>query len=123
MIQIIARWSILPGKQDAAVAALKELAYQVETEEPFVPMYTIHLPDFTQTSFPIPAPTEVVFFSVFDDEAAFQKHLHGPVFRDWLALHRDLFLFNGDNLFVMAEWLTRKAGYVRASMVTCTPSP
>ena len=123
MITIIAKWSILPGKQDAAVAALKVLAHRVETEEPFVPMYTIHLPDFTLTSFPIPAPTEVVFFSVFDDEAAFQKHLHGPVFQDWLAEHRALFLFNGDNLFVVSEWLSRKAGFVRASMVTCATSP
>lgn len=123
MISIIAKWSILDGKQVAAVAALKDLACRVQAEEPFVPMYTIHVPNFALTSFPTPPPTEVVFFSVFDDEAAFQKHLHGPVFQDWLAEHRDLFLFNGDNLFVVSEWLARQAGYVRQSMVTCAASP
>jgi quinol monooxygenase YgiN len=123
MISIIAKWSILAGKHEAAVAALKVLAYRVQTEEPFVPMYTIHVPDFSLVSFPTPPPTEVVFFSVFDDKEAFQKHLDGPVFRDWLAEHRELFLFNNDNLFVVSEWLSRQAGYVRASMVTCAASP
>ena len=121
MISIVAKWSILPGKHVQAIAALKDLACRVEREEPFVPMYTIHVPDFHSTSFPIPSAADVVFFSVFDDEAAFQKHLHGPVFRDWLALHTDLFLFNNGNLFVVSEMLDRKAGFVRQSMVTSTP--
>lgn len=122
MISIVAKWSILAGKHEAAIAALRLLAQQVEAQEPFVPMYTIHLPDFASTSFPTPSDADVVFFSVFDDQAAFEKHLHGPVFRDWLAQHRDLFLFNGDNLFVVSEMLDRIAGYVRPSMVTPEPS-
>jgi quinol monooxygenase YgiN len=121
MISIVAKWSILPGKHVQAIAALKDLACRVEREEPFVPMYTIHVPDFHSASFPIPPAADVIFFSVFDDEAAFQKHLHGPVFRDWLALHTDLFLFNNGNLFVVSEMLDRKAGFVRQSMVTNTP--
>jgi quinol monooxygenase YgiN len=121
MISIIAKWSILPGKHDAAIAALRDLAERVRIQEPFVPMYTIHVPDFTLTSFPIPPQAEVIFFSVFDSREAFEIHLHGPVFRDWLAEHRDLFLFNGDNLFVVSEWLSRQAGFVRPSMVTCDP--
>lgn len=121
MISIVAKWSILPGKEDQAVVALKDLACRVQREEPFVPMYTIHVPNFKAASFPIPPAADVVFFSVFDDEAAFQKHLQGPVFRDWLALHKDLFLFNSGNLFVVSEMIDRIAGYVRPSMVTSTP--
>ncbi len=121
MISIVAKWSILPGKEDQAIVALKDLACRVQREEPFVPMYTIHVPNFKAASFPIPPAADVVFFSVFDDEAAFQKHLQGPVFRDWLALHKDLFLFNSGNLFVVSEMIDRIAGYVRPSMVTSTP--
>lgn len=121
MISIVAKWSILPGKHEQAAIALKDLAGRVEREEPFVPMYTIHIPDFKSASFPIPSDADVVFFSVFDDAAAFQKHLDGPVFRDWLALHKDLFLFNSGNLFVVSEMIDRIAGYVRQSMVTPTP--
>jgi len=46
-----------------------------------VPMYTINTPNFKLTSFPTPAPTEVIFVSAFDDFAAFEKHLNGPSFR------------------------------------------
>lgn len=121
MISIVAKWSILPGKHKEAVSALQDLACRVQTEEPFVPMYTIHVPNFQAASFPIPSDADVVFFSVFDDEAAFQKHLQGPVFRDWLAQHKDLFLFNNGNLFVVSEMIDRIAGFVRPSMVTNTP--
>ncbi|PTT78777.1 hypothetical protein DBR42_22710 [Pelomonas sp. HMWF004] len=95
----------------------------MEREEPFVPMYTVHVPDLQAASFPIPAAADVVFFSVFDNEAAFQKHLHGPVFRNWLAQHGANFLFNGENLFVVSEMLDRKAGFVRPSMVTSACGP
>lgn len=122
MIQIIAKWSIVAGKRDPAIAALQDLAERVRTQEPFVLMYTIHVPDFTLVSFPTPPEAEVIFFSVFESPEAFQIHLHGPVFRDWLAEYRDLFLFNGDSLFVVSEWLARKAGFVREAMVTCEPA-
>lgn len=116
MMPIIARWTILEGKREAAIAALRELEREVYEQEPFVPMYTINVPDFSVTSFPTPAPSEVVFLSIFDDYAAFQKHLNGPVFQGWLARYKDLFLTNNGNLFVMSEWLTRVAGYIRPSL-------
>lgn len=118
MISIVARWSLIEATRAQALDALAELARRVEREEPFVPMYTIHVPDFSIDSYPTPAPTDVVFFSVFDDRAAFEAHLHGPVFSDWLAEFGHLFLFNGDSLFVVSELLSRSAGFVRQSMVT-----
>jgi quinol monooxygenase YgiN len=116
MMPIIARWTILEGKREAAIVALRELEREVYEQEPFVSMYTINVPDFSVTSFPTPAPTEVVFLSIFDDYAAFQKHLNGPVFQGWLARYKDLFLTNNGNLFVISEWLTRVAGYIRPSL-------
>jgi quinol monooxygenase YgiN len=122
MLPIIARWSIAEGKRTEALKALAELATLVEENEPFVPMYTIHTPDFSGdvTSFPTPAANEVIFLSVFDDFAAFEKHMNG-IFHTWLEANKQYFLLNNGNLFVVAEWLTRHAGFIRPSMVTTSP--
>ena len=115
MLPIIARWSIADGKREQALKALTELAKLVEENEPFVPMYTIHTPDLSGppiVSFPTPAANEVIFLSVFDDYAAFEKHYKG-LFKDWLDKNKDLFLLNNGNLFVVSEWLTRHAGFIR----------
>lgn len=124
MLPIVARWSIAEGKRAEALKALEELAALVEAEEPFVPMYTIHTPNLSGevTSFPTPPADEVIFLSVFDDVAAFEKHMNG-VFHAWLEANKQLFLLNNGNLFVVAEWLTRQAGFVRPSMVTTSQAP
>jgi quinol monooxygenase YgiN len=118
MITIIAKWSILEGKNKEALAALAILEKEVKEKEPFVPMYTINTPNFKLTSFPTPPEQEVIFVSAFDDFAAFEKHLNGPVFQDWLKKYINLFLTNNGNLFVTSEWLERQFGYIRPSMVT-----
>ena len=123
MFPIIARWTILEGKEVEAVAALKELAASVEEAEPDTWMYTIHTPDLTQNNLPSPPPNEVIFFSVFADADAFQKHLDGPLFGQWAAKYLDLFLTNWDHLFVLAEYLDRQTGFVRQQMVTADPPP
>jgi quinol monooxygenase YgiN len=119
MLPIIARWSIAEGKREEALASLKELARLVEDEEPFVPMYTIHTPNFAPdvTSYPTPAANEVIFVSVFDDAEAFEKHLNG-VFHDWLERNKQYFLLSNGALFVVSEWIERFAGFIRPSMVT-----
>jgi quinol monooxygenase YgiN len=124
MLPIIARWSIAEGKTEEALQALSLLAQLVEEKEPWVPMYTIHTPNLSGppiVSFPTPAANEVIFLSVFDDFAAFEKHFT-TVFKDWLDQYKNLFLLNNGNLFVVSEWLTRHAGFIRPSMVT-PPQP
>jgi quinol monooxygenase YgiN len=122
MFPVIAKWTILEGNEQAALAALQELASAVEQGEPFTWMYTIHTPNLAETNLPTPPATEVVFFSVFQDADAFEKHLTGPIFQDWAAKYMSLFLTNWDHLFVLAEYLDRQAGFVREEMVT-PPSP
>ncbi len=117
MITINANWTILAGKREAAIAALRELERDVYEQEPFVLMYTIHVPNMALTSFPTPAPSGVFFFSIFTDYAAFEKHLHGPVFQNFLKKYGDLFLMNNGNLFVTSEWLDRIAGYIRPELL------
>jgi quinol monooxygenase YgiN len=121
MLNIIARWTIA-GDRDAAIAALQELAAEVEAGEPGTWMYTIHTPDMTGHNLPGPSPDEIVFFSVFADANAFQEHLNGPIFSGWRAKYLNLFLTNAGNLFVLAEYLDRQTGFVRDQMVTTTPA-
>jgi quinol monooxygenase YgiN len=120
---IIAKWTILDGKREEALAALSELADEVQAGEPFAWMYTIHTPDLTQHSLPTPPAQEVIFFSVFQDEDAFKKHLEGPIFQAWAAKHMNLFLTNFEHLFVLAEYLERQAGFVREQMLTPSQTP
>lgn len=120
MLPIIARWNIAEGKRAEALEALRELARLVEEEEPFVLMYTIHTPNMAgppTVNYPTPSPNEVIFLSVFEDYAGFQKHFTG-LFHTWLEQYKDLFLLNNGNLFVIAEWLTREAGFIRPVMAT-----
>jgi quinol monooxygenase YgiN len=63
----------------------------------------------------------VIFVSAFDDFAAFEKHLNGPVFQGWLKKYNSLFLTNSAGLFVVSEWLERQFGYISQQMVTPAP--
>ncbi len=118
MFPVIAKWTILEGKREQALAALGELADEVQAGEPFAWMYTIHTPDLTQHSLPTPPADEVIFLSVFESAEAFQKHFKGPIFQTWAAKHMDLFLTNLEHLFVLAEYIERQAGFVRKQMLT-----
>jgi quinol monooxygenase YgiN len=118
MLSVVAKWSMLSGRRDQALAALKILALEVQREEPFVLMYSIHVPHPHVTSFPTPSECEVLFFSVFTDLAAFKAHLDGPVFRAWMDQYSHLFLTKNDDLFVISEFLDRATGFVRTDMVS-----
>lgn len=113
MLSIIAKWWIVPGHEQEAVAALDELAASVEQNEPFTDMYLIHTP-IVHGSRPAPPANEVIFVSGWADRAAFDKHLHGPVFQQWIAKYLPLFLLDDSGgLFVTAEFIDRRAGYIR----------
>ena len=113
MLSIVAKWWIVPGNEDAAVAALAELAARVEAEEPYTLMYLVHTA-VEEGSRPPPPRTEVVFVSAWPDRAAFERHLDGPVFRTWIAQYLDLFLTDDSGgLFVTGEFIDRRAGFVR----------
>lgn len=117
MISVVAKWTILKGKNEQAVDALKHLADQVYKNSPFVLMYTIHIPSFDITSFPTPPEQEVLFYSVFAGYEGFQKHLKSNVFQEWMKEYDSLFLTKNGDLFVISEFLHRKAGFIRREMI------
>lgn len=113
MLSIVAKWWIVPGREVEAVDALTKLASAVEQHEPFTSMYLIHTA-IEEGSRPPPPPNEVVFVSGWPDRAAFQRHLDGPVFKQWIAKYLDLFLTDDSGgLFVSGEFIDRRAGFIR----------
>lgn len=118
MISIVTKWWIRQGCEEQAIPALSELADQVRDKEPFTAMYLIHT-SIVDGSLPTPPSNEVIFVGTWDDRAAFDKHLAGPVFRDWLSQNIDLFITGNDgSLYVSAEFIDRKVGFIRQSHLT-----
>lgn len=115
MLSIVAKWWIAPGNESEAVAALQDLAQQVEDQEPYTLIYQIHTTVLEGSRPPAPA-TEVVFLSAWANRDDFDKHLNGPVFKGWIGKNVHLFLTDDSgDLFVTGEFLDRQAGFIRAT--------
>ncbi len=115
MYPLISKWTALSDKKEEAIAALKQLAKTVEQEEPDTWMYTVHTPDFTQTNLPTPPEGEIVFFEIYKDQAAFNQHVSGKIFTDFVDDHADLFLCNEGKPYVTLEIMDRQAGFIRSN--------
>ena len=123
MYTLISHLTMKPGCEVAARKALKKLARQVQQHEPDTLFYLVHVPDMKEESLPTPSPLGVVFIEGYKNRAAFQAHRTGPVFKNFLAAHLDLFLKSTttgqDGLpavkqFSMIEILKREGGFIRA---------
>ncbi len=56
----------------------------------------------------------MIFVSGWPDREAFQRHLDGLVFKQWIAKHLSLFLADDSGgLFVTGAFMDRIAGFVR----------
>jgi quinol monooxygenase YgiN len=119
-------WTLKPGKEKPAVAAIKRLAEQVKQHEAGTLIYLAHVPDMTQASMPTPSNLEVVFFEVYRNKAAFCTHVTGPYFQGFVAKHGDLFLStkgecadpkSAGKPFSTIEFLQRKAGFIRRNAI------
>ncbi len=113
MISIVTKWWIVPGKEDEADAALKDLAEQVDKYEDYTLMYLIHR-SVADGSKPTPPANEVVFLGTWENKADFDRHRTGPVFSAWLDTHLSLFLTNDNRLYVSAEFIHPLGGFIRA---------
>lgn len=122
MITTIGQMYILPGAETKAIALLKELAANVQANEPDTLLYLIHLPDAKGLSMPPAIPGEVTFVEVYKDDAAFQAHLNGPAFQGFVANSKGLMLSTEDkapdgssysSLFATFAAVDRLAGFSR----------
>lgn len=122
MFSLVSIWTIKEGQQQAAIAALKNLAQQVQEKEADTLMYLVHTPDMSQASLPTPSPLQVVFVEIYKDQAAFLAHVNGPVFKNFVAENVDLFLSTTSECtgggsvtkpYTGVEFLIRQAGFIR----------
>jgi quinol monooxygenase YgiN len=124
MYTVTGRWSIKQGCEAKARTALKQLARNVQEKEPDTLLYLVHVPSMKGFSFPAASPLDVIFVEGYKDLAAFNAHLNGPVFTQFLDKHLDLFLTSPvtlpdgrkkNSLLFTAESLLRLGGFVRLS--------
>jgi quinol monooxygenase YgiN len=116
-VSLSASWFIRPGCKASAEAALKQLAIDVQQHEPDTLMYVIHTPvqaDIGLESLPPASPLLVIFFETYRNADAFQKHLNGPVFTEFVKKHQELFVAANGNPFNLVTFLETRAGFIRA---------
>ncbi|MEY4581266.1 MAG: hypothetical protein RL701_5969 [Pseudomonadota bacterium] len=114
-LHLTSKWFIQPGRADAVDRALDELVAAVQTHEPDTLVYMAHRPltiGGLQALPPSDANT-VVFFEIYRDVAAFQRHVSGPVFTRFVAQHADLFVAANGKPFTFVEFLELRRGFVR----------
>jgi quinol monooxygenase YgiN len=117
MYPLISIWTILPGKEAEAIAALKAAALKVQAEEPDTLAYLVHTPDFTQPNLPTPPAGQVVFFEIYKDHDAFLYHLNGPTFTGFVKQYGNLFLNSNGSPYVTVEMMTLQGGFIRPGTV------
>jgi uncharacterized protein len=116
-LSLTSTWYIAPGKESAALTALRTLAQGVYASEPDTLAYLVHTPfqsaDGSIQSLPPVNPLSVVFFEVYRNPEAFLRHLNGPVFTDFVARNGSFFVNSNGKPFNTVEFLTQIAGFLR----------
>jgi len=114
-------FSIVPGNEARAYAALGALAAQVEATEPDTWFYLIHTPNFDPgiNIYPPPSPMQVAFVEGYKDRDAFLKHHHGPNLAKFIATYGSLFLnmYGPASPFVIIQTLELAVGFIRPEEV------
>lgn len=117
MYSLISKWTILQGKEIEAIHILKKLAKQVQEKESDTLVYLVHTPDLEQTNLPTPPAGEVIFFEIYKDQTAFNAHVNGPVFSNFVKEYSHFFLCNLGKPYVTLELLKHQAGFIRDNII------
>jgi quinol monooxygenase YgiN len=102
MITVIARLTMLEGKEDEAVAHCAKMAGAVEANEPNALAYLVHRSKDN--------PLEIVFFEVYADDATLKAHGETPHMGEFRSRLAELF----DLTKVKIERLDRAGGFARS---------
>ncbi|RDU98009.1 VOC family protein [Trinickia dinghuensis] len=120
-VSLTSTWFIKPGYEEAADAALRELAIAVEQEEPDTLTYLVNRPfrgDPRLQSLPPDDPLTVLFFETYRNADAFDKHVNGAVFTSFLKRCGQFFIQKNGQPFTFVEFLETRAGFVRTTDVS-----
>lgn len=122
MYQLTGKWTILPGNEEKVTKALKQLALDVQKNEPGTLLYIIHTPNFEEKSAPMPPAGEIVFFEIYKDKDAFNAHITGPYFQNFVKDYGNLFLQDfstPSNMYITVEPLLQLGGFIREELTKC----
>jgi len=112
-------WSIIPGNEAKAYAALGALAEQVQREQPDTWMYLIHTPNLDPgvNTFPMPGPEQVAFVEGYKDRDAYHHHHNSPIMKEFFAKNGSYFLnmYGPTVPFMMVQTLEMIDGFIRPS--------
>jgi len=99
------------------------LAAEVEAQQPGTLTYLVHTPwagDDCLQSLPPSIPLSLLFFEVYRDAQAFEDHVQGPLFTQFVQQYGDLFvtadgksIAEGDRPYTTVQFLSQQAGFVR----------
>lgn len=117
MYIVNAFWSIIPGNESKAYAALTALAAEIQQGEPDTWLYLIHKPNLDPgiNTFPPPAPVQVAFVEGYKDRDAFLRHHHGPILANFIKTNGSLFLsmYGPTTPFVIVQTMELAVGFIR----------
>ncbi|WP_082874763.1 VOC family protein [Burkholderia sp. MSMB1589WGS] len=118
LVSLTSRWFIRPGCEEAADAALRQLAHDVELNESDTLTYLVHAPyrgEGRLQSLPPAEPRSVLFFETYRSADAFLRHVDGPVFTAFVERHGELFVASNGKPFTFVDFLQTRAGFVRSA--------
>ncbi len=118
-VSLTSRWYIRPGCEDSILGAIREvLVPAVETHEPGTLTYLVHRPFAADPRLQALPPTDaqtLLFFEEYASPDSFLSHVHGQIFGDFVARHGDGFVQVDGKPYTTVTFLSRQAGFVRAS--------
>lgn len=122
-VSLISRWFLKPDRYDEAMPILAQLAETVLANEPDTLTYLVHTHFKGDLSSLPPADgLSILFFETYRNAAAFNAHVTGPDFTDFVRDHGDLFVAGNDGKpYTTVEFLTRHAGFARPAVAADEP--
>lgn len=113
MFSTIATWYLKPECRAEGIAALKQLAKDVEENEQGTIGYLIHTGG-ADSSPPCDENT-IVFVEMYKNPDAFKKHVNGPIFTKFMKDCGDFFQPGpgGEGVFIQVENVDRIQGFLR----------
>lgn len=125
-VSLTSRWFIRAGCEVEVASAVTQLAGRVQAEEPDTLIYLAHMPcgdTVDLQSLPPSEPGLLLFFEMYRNPQAFVRHVHGPIFRQFVQQHGSLFVrTDRGGPYTTVEFLSRHAGFIRPTQVTAPPA-
>ena len=116
-LHLTSQWFIKPGYRDAVLTAVEALAHDVLEQEPGTLTYLVHTPAESPGAPQSLPPTDgnsLMFFERYRDRDAFDAHVKGELFTNFVKTYGALFILNSqDQPYTTVMFLQQQAGFSR----------